>query len=360
MSARAANRLRAVAGLLNSEFSIRGRRRPERPRKILVLHELLLGDTLMLAPLFAALRARYPSAEIYASVKPEYAPLFSGRPWGVHALPFTEREPRALKRLAAAKGCDLAILPGETRHAVGARALGAKWIVAFAGAGLKDRLVDERVRLPARPASLADMFASLSGYTGKLSFHPGDWPAPAFGPYERPNAPYAVLHVGAGSPLRLWQPEKWRAVAEFLYRKGISPVWSAAKAERNLIKDIDPKGSYVSLAGRLDLAQLWDLLARAERLVALDSGIAHLAKLAGARTVALYGPGSSVLFGRGEYWRAAPFTEVTIPDFPCRDQRRIFQRELAWVRRCNRTLAECPRARCMEAIGAEQVIAAIH
>ena len=32
--------------------------RPERPAKILVLHELLLGDTLMLAPLLAALRQR--------------------------------------------------------------------------------------------------------------------------------------------------------------------------------------------------------------------------------------------------------------------------------------------------------------
>jgi hypothetical protein len=65
------------------------------------------------------------------------------------------------------------------------------------------------------------------------------------------------------------------------------------------------------------------------------------------------------LFGKGGYWEDNEFREITIAEFPCRDQQHVFKRDIAWVRRCNRTLAECPRARCMEAITSEQVIAAL-
>jgi hypothetical protein len=50
---------------------------------------------------------------------------------------------------------------------------------------------------------------------------------------------------------------------------------------------------------------------------------------------------------------------VIVDPFPCRDQRVLFKRDIAWVRRCARTLAECPHARCMDAIGVDKVLAAI-
>ena len=87
--------------------------RPANPGKILVLHELLLGDSLMLAPLLARLRHRYPVAELYVTARPAYATLFSGRPYGAKVLPFSETEAYALSALSAASDCDLAILPGE-------------------------------------------------------------------------------------------------------------------------------------------------------------------------------------------------------------------------------------------------------
>ena len=62
--------------------------------------------------------------------------------------------------------------------------------------------------------------------------------------------------------------------------------------------------------------------------------------------------------GAGEFWRDAPYRALTIDPFPCRDQRMLFRREIAWVRRCARTLAECPEPRCMQAISLDQVIAA--
>jgi hypothetical protein len=76
-------------------------------------------------------------------------------------------------------------------------------------------------------------------------------------------------------------------------------------------------------------------------------------------TVALYGPGSALISGAGEFWRDTPFRAVTIDPFVCRDQRLLFKREIAWVRRCGRSIAECPRPRCMEAIDLAQACAAI-
>jgi len=108
----------------------------------------------------------------------------------------------------------------------------------------------------------------------------------------------------------------------------------------------------------LSLPQLWRLLADAALLVAPDTGVAHLGRVVSVPTVALFGPGSALISGPGLFWRDAPFRAVTVEPFPCRDQRVLFKREIAWVRRCGRGIGECPRPRCMDAIDLAQVCAA--
>jgi hypothetical protein len=49
---------------------------------------------------------------------------------------------------------------------------------------------------------------------------------------------------------------------------------------------------------------------------------------------------------------------VTEDNFPCRDQRILFRREVDWVRRCTRTTRECAEPRCMHAISIDAVLAA--
>ena len=315
----------------------------------------------MLAPLLAALRARYPQAALYVTAPPNLLPLFSGRPYGAHPLAFTERDPHALEQLMPAKDCDIAFIPGDNIHAMTARAIGAKWVVAFANPRRrwKNRFADETIAFPKEPAALGEIFASLARFNGELRYRAGDWPAPSFVPFPMPSKPYAVLHVGARSPLRFWPAERWAALAEKLTQRGTQVVWSAGAAEGDLIREIDPKNRFQSYAGRLDLAQLWHLIAGSDLLVTLDTGVAHLAKLTGTRTLCLFGPGSAPLLGRGVFWRDAPFTEITVADFPCRDQRMLFKREVTWVRHCARTGTQCSRARCMEALSVEDVLAAV-
>jgi len=361
MSARTLNRIRVLGRAALASVRPAPHARPENPRRILVLHELLLGDTLMLAPLLARLRTRHPGAEITVTARPEVLPLFSGRPYGVIPLQFSERDPDALQTLEAAKGVDLALIPGENRYTLTARALGAGWIVAFGGArpGWKNWAADELMGFPARAANLGDIFAELAGPApAELRYRREDWPAPAYRPFAAPAQPYAVLHVGASTPLKYWDSERWWALAERLAGK-YRVVWSCGPRESALVRKIDPQGLFASYPGNLDLQQLWHLVAGSSLLVTLDTGIAHLGKLTLTRTVCLLGPGSAALTGRGEFWREAPFTEVTVADFPCRDQRIVFGREVAWARVCRRSLAECRQPRCMEAIALEDVVRAI-
>ena len=358
MRSRLGTRLAVVPrGMLKRALSGR-RQRPAHPRRILVAHQLLLGDTLMLTPLLARLRRRHPGAEIVMTVALRHLPLYAQRPYGVTAVGYDSRDRSSLKRLTALAPFDLALVPGENRHAMLALALDSRWVVAMAGdrPGWKNRLADELIPVPAEPTALADMFAMLAGDDDGAVYDPNDWPRPESAPFELPGRDYAVLNVGAGSPLRLWQPDKWRQLASALGGTGLEVVLCAGPGEEQLAAEIDPQRRYRSYAGALDLPQLWRLLERARLLVCLDSGVSHLAKLSRTPTVVLYGPGSALLFGPGRFWRENAIRAVTIADFPCRDQQTLFKRRIHWVRRCQRTLAECPAPACMHAIEVETVL----
>ncbi|HSN21588.1 MAG TPA: heptosyltransferase, partial [Usitatibacter sp.] len=87
MGERFATRALVVSRALAHAFARKAAAAGE-PRRVLVAHNLLLGDTLMLTPLLAKIRARLPSAETVLLAAPAYVPLYSGRPYGVRALPF--------------------------------------------------------------------------------------------------------------------------------------------------------------------------------------------------------------------------------------------------------------------------------
>jgi len=356
----ASGRLAGRAFAVTRALALRGRHRaPSRdPRRILVAHHLLLGDTLMLTPLLKKLRALHPHADIAMTVPRAIAPLYAMHPYGVRALPFDPRQPAGA--LYAETPFDLALVPGDNRYAWLAAAMRARWIVAFAGdrPATKSWQVDAQVPYPAEPAAWGDMMALLVEGPAPAPYRPAEWKAPR-ADITVPQRRYAVLHVGASSPLKQWAPARWRALATGLADRGIMPVWSAGARETAAVDAADPERRFTSFAGRLDLPQLWRLLAGARLLVAPDTGVAHLGRIVGVPTVALFGPGSAVLCGAGDFWRDAPYRAVTVEPFACRDQRVLFKRDIAWVRRCGRSVAECPQHLCMPAIGVPMVQDAI-
>ncbi|MCC7039407.1 MAG: glycosyltransferase family 9 protein [Burkholderiales bacterium] len=340
------------------------RRKPALPRRILVLHHLLLGDTLMLTALLAKLRQRHPEAQVVMTVAPAFVELFAGRPYGVVAQGFDPRDFATFRALLAQPRFDLAILPADNRYTWLARALGARWIVGLAGdrPAHKNWPADELVPYSATPTAFCDTAAALVDGADALPYTPRAWPAPPV--RERRALPprYALLHVGASSPLKLWPAERWRALADALAAQGLAIVWSVGPGEEAILAAVAARDAEVRMAGTLSLGELWHVLAGAAVVICPDTGIAHLGRVVGAPTVTLFGPGSALVCGPGRFFAALPGAAVTVDPFPCRDQRIQFFREVPWMRRCERLVGpppeRCPAPRCMHAIDVAAVLTA--
>ena len=360
MSGRFRTRATLVARALPRSLA---RRRPEgAPHRVLIAHHpKMMGDTLLMSRIAAKARHAWPDAEIVMTASKATAPLFASRPWNIDAIAFDPADVSTLRAYERRGGYDLAIVPGDNRYGWFARALGARWVVGFAGdhPRYKDLLLDERHAYPSQPAVWHDMAADHSPGEDAPPFDPSQGPAPAFEPFERPTAPYAVLHLGASYALKQWRPERWSEIARHLESRGLEVTWSGGPGEEALVFAADPEGKRRSYAGRLDLAQLWQLLAGARLLVTVDTGISHLARITGTPAVTLFGPGTPQLMGNGRFFRNAPWQAVIVDPFPCRDQPSLYKRRVEWVRRCERSSRECASPLCMYAIDVGDVIAGI-
>ena len=353
--------MRLISAVLTFWFARLGfarRKRSDEIRKVLVAHHLLLGDTILLAPLLKKLRTRFSDAQIVVTCRPAYLTLFENCPYGVTAIPFDPRNVSTFRNLYQHRGFDLAILPGDNRFSWLARALDARWIVAFRGANsaYKNWLIDEFRDFPIQPMAWGDLLAAqlLDGPAPK-PFATGEWSSPSIGNFRLPDQPYCVLHIGARTSLRLWAPEKWQQLIQWLEERKILPIITSGPGEAHLIAEVDPEKRHLSYPGDLSLAELWRLFASARFLICPDTGVSHLAKLTGVPAVTLYGPGSAVLFGAGLFWHNSRYRAVTISDFPCRNQNLVFGRIVPWAGHCARTTKQCASPRCMATIDVEMV-----
>jgi hypothetical protein len=151
---RFAGRARVVVQAVGRRATSVGRRRPPRdPRRILIAHHLLLGDTLTLTPLLAKLRERYPRADLIMALPEPFAPLYAYAPYGVHAVGWNPRTPAAR-------------------------------------------------RYPETPAAWADIVATLVDGPAPARYGRSDWHDPPAAPFDLPSRAYVVLHVGASTPLK--------------------------------------------------------------------------------------------------------------------------------------------------------------
>jgi ADP-heptose:LPS heptosyltransferase len=318
---------RAVA---NRFMHLKPRERPAAPQRVLIAHHLLAGDVLMLTPLLAKLREQYPDTEIVLATRRAVASLYSGRPYGSRAVVYEPREPATLEAFLDPAGYDLAFVPGDNRYSWFAAAAGTRWIVAFDGdrPAWKSWPVDESRPFPVAAGAWGDLAAQMVDGPAPRPYRVADWPAPAFSPFAAPSGRYAVLHVEASTSLKYWDDAGWRQVADTLHGNGIQPIWSAGPTGQDLLARIDPGARFPALGHKLDLAQLWHLVARASLLVCPDTSVMHLGRLTGTPTVALFGPSSPLLYGAGEFWRDMPFRALQIRDLPAADRLRLFKREI--------------------------------
>ncbi len=265
-------------------------------RRLLVLRPGAIGDTLLTFPAFAALRQRLPRTQIV---------VVGNRP---------------VLRLARAAGvCDAVdafgadwvadLFGDEPTPALRARLasfdLGLVWLHDLAAAqDLARRLTAAGVRqvLPAvsfPPAGsgrhVADHLIDTLAPLGVASARPEVSLALAAegtrAPLPRDSA-LVVLHPGAGSARKRWPAERFAALAERLAARGYAVAVTCGPSDEEAVSHVRRhlREARVDILDGLALEDLAAVLARARLVVGNDSGVTHLAALAGAPTLALFGP----------------------------------------------------------------------
>jgi ADP-heptose:LPS heptosyltransferase len=206
------------------------------------------------------------------------------------------------------------------------------------------------VRIPEPPDAPEPVrmlaIAMAAGYTlpggddGRLQVRPSG----VFG--DAPAEPFVVVHPGADAPARAYPLPRWQQVVRALTGAGRTVVVTGTDAERTATAAIAsaalPSGRAVDLGGRTDVAELAGLLARADVLVAANTGPAHLAAAVGTPVVSLFAP---VVPAQRWVPYGVPTVVLGDQDAPCRDTR---------ARSC-----PVPGHPCLSAVTAEEVVAAV-
>jgi heptosyltransferase-3 len=104
--------------------------------------------------------------------------------------------------------------------------------------------------------------------------------------------PVVALHAGSGGAAKRWPPAAFAALARALRTRGIAPLLIEGPQDADLTAAIlgaaeDPTFSVVR---QLGLGALVALLRRCAAYAGNDSGVTHLAALAGVPTLTLFGP----------------------------------------------------------------------
>lgn len=102
-----------------------------------------------------------------------------------------------------------------------------------------------------------------------------------------------VVHVGAGSPSRVWPAPRWIDVVAHLHRTGHRVVLTGSRSEAGLVAQV-ASGAGLPMAsdrsGSNDILELARLVAGARLVIAGDTGVSHLATTFRRPAVTLFGP----------------------------------------------------------------------
>ena len=316
-----------------------------------------LGDILRVLPAWANLRAAFPEARFQAVVEDRHAFLLAPMPW---------LEPVVVRRRALALSRPWAAL-AELRR-VSALVRGADAALDFHGilksglvpwlADLPERWGDGHTRegahllqthpLPFRPMTrydqalgLAEAFGRSRGVPGLGRFHPAlkDVALPDPGPVWDPGArPRVVLVPGASrrGAIKRWPLRHWLILAERL-KPRFQLRWSLGPEEEEL-RDWLPGATGIPALPKADLWTLAAALRQADRVIAPDTGLLHLAVLLGVPALGLYGGSDPVVAGLPA--GAGRILRTGIECSPCRER-------------------SCQRRQCLEELGAEAVAEAL-
>lgn len=297
---------------------------PEEPRSIFVLRNNDIGDVLVITPLFEALRRRFPAARLVAGVGEWNVPVLERNPYLSGCLvmnaPWHNKYTSPVGSWGALRyiwtSHEVQTLAGE-RFEVGIDVLGSPWgSLLFMRAGIRCRLgvrgyagghtvtsawvdYDDRTHL----SRAALRFAELLGATElppaapqifltatEMAAGAQRWSvAPS-----RPGAPprRILLAPGAGLPEKRWPAERFMELARLMgARPEVEVLVVGGNSERALAEELAMAAPNIrTLAGELDLRQVFAVVASADAVVTNGSFVMHVAAAFGVRALIVLGP----------------------------------------------------------------------
>jgi len=278
-------------------------------RRILLVRLTSFGDVVRISGLPAALRQACPKAEIVVVTDQGLGALFEAAPdidrlilYRRQRLPATWRQARAaLGEFRPDGGFDLAIdFQGRPASAAWTYASGAATKAGRGGVRPGWRFTqatDYRVSDTTESAAILNRLGIPVFDPAPVLYTTAAAEA-AIEPILReaglPADGFLLVNPFSRWPTKAWPLARYAELLPQLRRALAIPIAiSAGPAEAGeaakLIAAL-PAGTAVSLAGRLDLAQLLALLRRARLVLTGDSGPMHAADALGRKVVALFGP----------------------------------------------------------------------
>ncbi len=284
---------------------------------ILLVKTSSLGDVVHNLPVASDLRTRFPEAAIDWVVEEGFAAIPRLHPAVRRVIPVAVRRwRRAL--LCAATWREMAAFRDELRReaydvvldtqglaksaliARLARGRRAGYAAEVAREPLAARFYDTHFVIPANLHAVERnrwLAAAALEYEPDLPLDYGIAATPLAAPWL-PPAPYAVLLTATSRADKLWPEAHWLQLAQALNARGLACALPAGSAqERDRALRLAGQMAAAVAAPPLDLAAMAQLLAGAQLVVGVDTGLAHLAAALGRPTLALFCASSPELTG---------------------------------------------------------------
>ncbi|MAF64322.1 MAG: hypothetical protein CMJ84_01510 [Planctomycetes bacterium] len=345
-----------------------------RPQRIVIVRLSHLGDVVHSLPIYHALRAAHPEAEIAWVVQTEFGE-------GVESLPELDRVftfdrrggwrawPRLRRELAAFRADWAVDAQGNLKSALVTLCSGARRRSGLARVDWTERpgawvLNDPAPRLEATARHAVERSLHLACHlVGGFESNrlPERWLEPRIDVLERAERRYSeqvgpdprpawIVHLGAPEDARTWPEEHYGRLITALDRHGRGVLVLSGPAEAEVGRRLAAIGGdgvrhWIGQRGLRELTAFFCVAARnGARLLACDSGPLHLAAACGVEVSALCGPQDPARTGpwppSSHHILTAEPTEACAP---------------CTARRCVRAVGPL----CMSRIDPEQVVLAL-
>jgi ADP-heptose:LPS heptosyltransferase len=314
-----------------------------------------LGDILRVLPAWENLHEAFPDSKIQAVVEDRHAFLLEPFPWLEptivqrkqlsHPLSALTELRRVARKIAGVEASldfhsilKSALIPKlaniPERWGDGVSKEGASW--------LQTKPLPFRYQTRYNQAlGLSQAFGESRGIQGLGQFKPvlGNIPLPDPGSvWEQAVKPRVVMVPGASrrGAIKRWPLKHWKTLAGML-KDRCELRWSLGPEEHDL-REWLPRATGVPALPELTLWQLAAALRQANRVIAPDTGLLHLAVVLGVPVIGVYGSSDPVIAGIPE--GAGEILRTGIVCSPCRERR-------------------CQRRQCMDDLAPERVAASV-